>query len=273
MTGNVLADNDYRDWGTKQTNYALSGNGPMDVEGNWWQMGDMDTGATNVTVTGNHVIGMLSDAPSSIVDNAGLEPAFRGLLDRRYGTGVPDAPSQVAVSAGNGFAYVSWAPPVDDGGSPVTAYVVRSASGHSTTVSASQFRSTGCARLSGLTNGTADSFTVSARNADGTGASAIPSRVVTPNAAAVSVPTTPRNVSAVVGDGRVTIRFGLPSSNGGSPITSYTVKGGGKTVHVTGRTILVLTGGSHFHYGVGQVGIATSQTINAQFDNLSVTAD
>jgi hypothetical protein len=270
MTGNVLADNDYRDWGTKQTNYALNANGPMDVEGNWWQMGDTDTGAGNVTVEGNHVIGKVSDAPPSIVDNAGLEPAFRGLLDRRYGTGVPDTPGQVAVFAGNGFAYVSWAPPVDDGGSQITAYVVRSGSGHSTTVPASQFRSTGYARLSGLTNGTGDSFTVSARNADGTGASSTPSRVVTPNAAAVSVPTVPRNVSAVVGDGRVTIRFGLPSSNGGSPITSYTVKGGGKMVHVTGRTILVLTGGSHFHYGVvdGLAG-GRSYTFTVTADNVA----
>jgi hypothetical protein len=76
------------------------------------------------------------------------------------------------------------------------------------------------------------------------------SHVVTPNAAAVSVPTAPRGISAVAGDGRVTIRFGLPSSNGGSPIVSYTVTGGGKTLRITGRTILVLTGGSHFHYGV-----------------------
>ena len=32
MKNNVLADNDYRDWGTKQTNYALNANGPMDVD-------------------------------------------------------------------------------------------------------------------------------------------------------------------------------------------------------------------------------------------------
>jgi hypothetical protein len=201
------------------------------------------------------------------VDSAGLEPAFRGLLGRTYGTGVPDAPSQVAAFAGNGFAYVAWAPPVNEGGSPVTAYVVRSASGHTTTVSAAQFRATGYARLTGLTNGTPDTFTVSARNASGTGPASLPSHNVTPTMTAIAVPSTPRSVTAVAGDGRVSIRFGLPSSTGGSPIVSYTIRGGGRTVRVTGRTILVLTGGSHFHYGI------IDGLTNGQSYTFTVTAD
>jgi hypothetical protein len=73
---------------------------------------------------------------------------------------------------------------------------------------------------------------------------------VVPSMTAIAAPSTPRNVTAVAGDGRVTIRFGLPSANGGSPIVSYPIRGGGKAIRVTGRTILVLTGGSRSHYGV-----------------------
>jgi hypothetical protein len=267
MKNNVLADNDYRDWGTKQTNYALNANGPMDVEGNWWQMGDMDTGAGNVTVQGNHVIGSVGETPQSIVDNAGLEAAFRGLLSRSYGTGVPDAPSQVAVSARNGFAYVAWAPPVSEGGAAVDSYTVTSSGGQHTTVKAAQFRATGYVKLSGLTNGSALTFTVTAHNASGNSAASIASRSVTPAATTVTVPSAPKNVTAVASDGRATIRFALPSSTGGSPIVSYTISGAGQTIRVTGRTILVLSGGSHFHYGVVE-GLTAGQSYT-----FTVTAD
>ena len=44
--------------------------------------------------------------------------------------------------------------------------------------------------------------------------------------------------------------------------------GGTITASVDGTTVRTVTDGS---YGAGQVGIATSQTINAQFDNLAIT--
>jgi hypothetical protein len=34
----------------------------------------------------------------------------------------------------------------------------------------------------------------------------------------------------------VTIRFGLPPANGGSPIVSYPIRGGGQTIRVTADT-------------------------------------
>src|SRR6266545_3646880 len=267
MKNNVLADNNYRDWGTKQFNYGLNDNGPMDVESNYWQMGDKDTGASNVTVAGNHVIGSIAQAPSSIVDSAGLEPAYLGLLSRRFGTGVPDAPNEVAARAGNGFAYVAWCPPVNHGGSPITSYMVTSSTGARVTISAADFRRLGYVKMTGLTNGTGYRFTVTATNSNGTSAVSFASSTVTPSATAVSVPSAPQSVSAVAGNGRVTVRFVLPSSNGGSPIISYTIRGGGMTVVVTGRTILVLTGGTHFHYGVVE-GLTNGQsysfTVTAQ---------
>ena len=74
--------------------------------------------------------------------------------------------------------------------------------------------------VSGLTNGTAYTFTVTATNAVGTGPSSVPSSAVTPTA--VTAPLAPTGVSATAGNGSATVSWTAPA-NGGSPITSYTV--------------------------------------------------
>jgi hypothetical protein len=63
-------------------NDTTSGTGkdPMDIEGNYWTKGRSDTNSAGILVKGNHKITSASQIPASIVDNAGLEPSFRGLL-------------------------------------------------------------------------------------------------------------------------------------------------------------------------------------------------
>ena len=90
----------------------------------------------------------------------------------------PGAPTAVTASAGNGQATVSFAAPASDGGSPITSYTVTStpgslaASGPSSPIT-----------VTGLTNGTAYTFTVHATNAIGSGPESAPSNSVTPTAA------------------------------------------------------------------------------------------
>ncbi len=79
-------------------------------------------------------------------------------------TTVPGAPTIGNATAGNAQAAVSFTPPASDGGSPITSYTVISnpggitASGPSSPIG-----------VTGLANGTAYSFTVTATNAIGTG--------------------------------------------------------------------------------------------------------
>jgi hypothetical protein len=73
--------------------------------------------------------------------------------------------------------------------------------------------------LTGLTNGTAHTFTVTATNAVGTGPASSASNRLTP----INVPEAPTVVKATAGNAQAKITFKLPASNGGSAITPYSV--------------------------------------------------
>ena len=114
---------------------------------------------------------------------------------------------------------VSWTTPSSDGGSPITGYTVTASPGGTCTATPP---STTCT-IGGLTNGTAYTFTVVATNAVGSSAPSAPSSAVTPLAPGPQAPGAPTGVTALAGDGAATLSWTAPSSDGGSPITGYTV--------------------------------------------------
>lgn len=92
---------------------------------------------------------------------------------------VPGAPTGVSATAGNGQATVSFTAPAATGGAAITAYTVTAAPGGAT--------ATGTASpltVSGLSNGTAYTFTVTAANSVGSGPASSASEAVTPAAPA-----------------------------------------------------------------------------------------
>ena len=93
---------------------------------------------------------------------------------------VPDAPTAVTGTAGDGSVTVAWTAPGSNGGSPITGYVVTAAPGGATCTTTG---ATSCV-VTGLENGTGYTFTVTATNAAGTSSPSAPSATVTPVAGA-----------------------------------------------------------------------------------------
>ncbi|HPH92255.1 MAG TPA: fibronectin type III domain-containing protein [Ferruginibacter sp.] len=180
---------------------------------------------------------------------------------------VPDAPTIGTAVAGNGQATVPFTAPVFDGGSPITSYTATSTPGGLTGIL--NQAGSGSIVVSGLTNGTPYTFTVTATNAAGPGAASSASNSVTPTSGP-TVPDAPGIGTVTAGNGQATVPFTAPVSNGGSAITSYTATStpGGftGTVNQSGDGSIVVSGlsnGTAYTFTVTATnGIGTSAPSN-----------
>ena len=132
-------------------------------------------------------------------------------------TGPPGAPTGANATPGNAQATVTFTPPASNGGSAITGYTVTSNPAGGIDSNAGSTSTSHV--ITGLTNGTSYTFTVTATNAAGTGPASAASKPVTP----VDVPGPPTGANATAGNAQATVTFTPPASNGGSPITGYTV--------------------------------------------------
>ena len=167
---------------------------------------------------------------------------------------VPTAPLEVQATGGDSSATVTFASATDNG-SPITGYTVTATDLTSPSNGGQTADGSGSPIVvPGLTGGDSYSFSVTATNAVGTGPFSVASNDVIP----VAPPTAPQPVSAVAigGGDQATVSFGSPASNGGSPITGYTVtatdlttpSNGGQTADGSDSPILVpgLTAGDSY---------------------------
>lgn len=149
---------------------------------------------------------------------------------------VPGAPLSPSASPGALTIAVSWLAPASNGGASITEYTATASPGGATCATTGALTCT----ISGLSNGTAYTVTVTAKNVAGTGAPSAPSAPVTPS----MVPGAPRSPSATAGAERIAVSWLSPSSDGGASITGYTATAspGGATCASTGALTCAIPG-------------------------------
>lgn len=126
----------------------------------------------------------------SITSNHG-DPTFAGLSEVKFSDAatVPGAPTIGTATAGNAEATVTWTAPASDGGAAITSYTATAVEDNTKSCTTADGSTLTC-DVTGLTNGTAYTFTVTATNAAGTSAASAASNSVTPVASSVT-PATP----------------------------------------------------------------------------------
>jgi hypothetical protein len=163
------------------------------------------------TVTATNSVG---SGPASVPSNA-VTPASP-----------PGQPFNVVATPGDASVGLTWSAP-NDGGSIIDSYLIEvtptSPAGATSARTVTQPNPSTPAPTSttvtGLTNGTSYSFTVTAHNAAGYGPASGATSPVTPNA----LPGAPTAVTASAGNQQATVSWTAPSNVSSANVTSYTV--------------------------------------------------
>ncbi|MCI2957496.1 fibronectin type III domain-containing protein [Agromyces atrinae] len=132
----------------------------------------------------------------------------------------PSAPREVSAAAnGAGTLGVTWVAPVSDGGSAITGYRVDASSGGEVVASATADATARNAELTGLAAATDYSVTVVAISEVGESAASAPV-----DARTFGVPSAPSAPALAADDRAATATWSAPASDGGTPVTSYSVE-------------------------------------------------
>ncbi len=193
-------------------------------------------------------------------DGVGLASATTSVTPKR----APDAPTAATATYGAASATVSWSAPANNGGATISSYTVTSNPGGKTCTTATRT----CA-VTGLTNGSSYTFSVTATNVAGTSPASPETTAVIPR----TVPSAPNSVTTAFGNTEVSLTWSAPTIDGGASISGYRVVSnpGSKTCTTdaltTACTITGLTNGTAYTFAVtaqnseGSSSAATSASV------------
>ncbi len=186
---------------------------------------------------------------------------------------IPGAPTIGTATPGNAQVSVTFTPPASNGGSTITGYTVTSSPGSITgTGSGSPIV------VSGLTNGTSYTFTVTATNVVGPSSPSAPSNSATPR----TVPNAPTALGTTPGNTQASLFWSAPAFDGGSAIADYVIEyqlttGGTWAVFADGTStnttgiVTGLTNGLSYDFRVSAVNIAGQGTASSTAIAIPIT--
>jgi len=203
------------------------------------QVDGSTSGVSNTTCT---ITGLTNGISQSVtvfaVNDAGTSNASVAVA--RTPRSAPSIPVGVIVNPLNGALAISWNPPIDNGGVPITSYTVTATAAGVTGSVVSCTSQSGDSRncvISNLSNGTPYTVSVVAGNDVGYSQSSVALQ-----ATPAAVPTSPVNPRPTVGNAQISMRWDAAQDNG-SPIVSYHVdlEPGGYGCDVTDLSFLGCT--------------------------------
>ncbi|MEI6753455.1 MAG: fibronectin type III domain-containing protein, partial [Paludibacter sp.] len=226
--------------GTTSFNYNGSAQGPStsNVTGSTGAVtySYVGTGGTSysASATAPTAVGTYS-VTASVAADASYNGASSSATGFTIAAVVPGVPTAATATAGNAQASVVFTAPSDNGGSAIIDYTVTSNPGSHTATGASS-----PIVVTGLTNGTAYTFTVTARNSAGSGSASDASNSVTPVSPSVNV-VADANLStyAPTSATDVTVSSGELTVDADATVKTMTVNPGGKLTLAAGKTLTV----------------------------------
>src|SRR2546427_1907697 len=167
---------------------------------------------------------------------------------------VPSAPQSLQATGGNAKVTLSWQVPSSNGGSAMTSYKIYKSTSSGTEVYFTTRGNVTSYTDLAVTNGNTYFYQVTALNSVGESP-----RSNEASATLSAVPSAPQSLQATGGNAKVTLSWQVPSSNGGSAMTSYKIyksTSSGTEVYFTTRgnvtsyTDLAVTNGNTYFYQV-----------------------
>lgn len=141
----------------------------------------------------------------------------------------PSAPQITGIAFGDSYLNISWDPPLDDGGSPITDYYIFKNGLFYTSVSGAQtsFMDTN------VVNGVTYTYNVSAVNIVGEGPLSLGMSGIP-----MTLPSAPQDIQFDEGDGYINLTWIVPADDGSSPITEYFIYRDGVAIDFVSSTQL-----------------------------------
>lgn len=177
----------------------------LDATGNYWGTTDaaviaqmITDSSTNVSIGGRIPINPILTAPSSTAPKA-----------------TPLAPLSLNATPSSSAVAVSWLPPVNDGGSPITGYSATADPGGNTCTTTGDLS----CDITGLDNGTRYTITVTASNTAGTSPASDPVTVIP--VTSLSPPGAVQALQATPGRRMITVTWKAPTDLGGATAVTY----------------------------------------------------